>query len=110
QGQPRQACRLHEQTLGLRKRVLGPDHPDTLRSMSNLGELLTREGKLARARRLVEDAAGLQRRTLGAGHPDTLASTTNLANVLFAQDQPREALRLHRQVLAAKRNNDPITG
>ena len=33
------ALRLHEQTLTARQRVLGPDHPDTLATTINLGEV-----------------------------------------------------------------------
>jgi hypothetical protein len=33
-----EARELHEQTLAARQRVLGPDDPDTLKSMDNLAE------------------------------------------------------------------------
>jgi hypothetical protein len=35
---------MHQQTLELRKKVLGPEHPDTLTSMSHLGMALSRQG------------------------------------------------------------------
>ena len=35
-GRHADALALHEQTLALHKAKLGPDHPDTLRSMNNL--------------------------------------------------------------------------
>ena len=35
-GRNAEALKLHEEVLALRKARLGPDHPDTLKSMSNL--------------------------------------------------------------------------
>jgi hypothetical protein len=35
-GRTEEALELHEETLQLRKAKLGPDHPDTLKSMNNL--------------------------------------------------------------------------
>ena len=36
------ARQLHEQTLTARRRVLGEDHPDTLRSMNSLASILAK--------------------------------------------------------------------
>ena len=35
-GRAEEAARLHKETLEIRKRALGPEHPDTLQSMNNL--------------------------------------------------------------------------
>jgi hypothetical protein len=40
---------MHRQTLAIRKRVLGGEHPDTLRTMNNLALVLGRQGKYADA-------------------------------------------------------------
>ena len=36
QGDLTGARKLHEETLAIQRRVLGPEHPDTLTSMNNL--------------------------------------------------------------------------
>ena len=38
-GNLQRAVELHEQTLTIRRRVLGDDHPDTQASMNKLAEL-----------------------------------------------------------------------
>ena len=58
--------------LDLSRRVLGPEHPDTLVSMNNLAATLQAQGDLAGARGLQEQVLDLSRRVLGAEHPDTL--------------------------------------
>jgi hypothetical protein len=52
------------------RRVLGPDHPDTLYSMSNLASVYRRQGKYAQAEALHSQTLEVRRRVLGAEHPD----------------------------------------
>ena len=67
--------------MATRRRVLGPDHPDTLTSINNLTETRRDLGDLEGARDLHEQTlAGLQR-MLGDDHPDTLNSMYNLAEI-----------------------------
>jgi hypothetical protein len=51
---------------------LGPDHPDTLRSMNNLG--YTALGRLTDELKLCEETLTLMKAKLGPDHPDTLIS------------------------------------
>ena len=54
-------------------RVLqGEEHPDTLRSMNDLAEVLRAQGELAGARALHEQVLALYHRVLGEEHPNTL--------------------------------------
>ena len=46
QGKSDEARKLHEQTLEIQRRILGPEHPDTLRSMHNLAAMLRRRASL----------------------------------------------------------------
>jgi tetratricopeptide (TPR) repeat protein len=73
------ALPLYEETLRLQKAKLGPDHPDTLTSMSNLGNGYADAGKLDSALPLYEETLRLRKAKLGPDHPDTLASMSNLA-------------------------------
>jgi hypothetical protein len=69
-----EAERLHRQTLDIRRRVLGPEHPDTLASVHNLAIVLYDEGRYTEAERLDRETLDIRRGVLGPEHPDTLAS------------------------------------
>jgi tetratricopeptide (TPR) repeat protein len=75
----------YERALATRKRLLGPDHPDTALSLNNLAGLLWALGDLAAARPLLEGAADVWERVLGSDHPDTARSFNNLGALLHAQ-------------------------
>ena len=73
------ARKLQEKTLAIQRRLLGPDHPDTLTSMNNLASTLQSQGDLAGARKLHEEVLDVIRRVLGPDHANTLSSMSNLA-------------------------------
>ncbi len=58
--------------------VLSDDHPDTLRSASDLATYLRELRKYVAAQRLDEDVLARRRRVLGDDHPDTRMSVENL--------------------------------
>jgi tetratricopeptide (TPR) repeat protein len=78
QGDLNRARELREKVLEISRRVLGEEHPDTLRSMNNLAESLSAQGDLNRARELQEKVLEIRRRILGEKHPDTSNSEWNL--------------------------------
>ena len=47
-----EAEQMHRQTLELRKKVLGNEHPDTLVSMNNLTSTLQQQGKCEEAEQM----------------------------------------------------------
>ena len=71
-----------EDTLTRCRRVLGEDHPHTLRSATNLAANLWGLGRYELARQLGEDTLTRCRRVLGEDHPYTLLSATYLAATL----------------------------
>lgn len=62
--------------------VLGPEHPSTLGSASNLALALWKLGNLARARKVTEKVLEAQIRLLGKEHPKVLRLTDGLAEIL----------------------------
>ena len=68
--------------LSRRRRILGPDHPDTLFSASNLAHDLRELGRYTEARDIDQDVLDRRRRTLGPKHPNTLRSARSLAHDL----------------------------
>jgi hypothetical protein len=80
--------KLDRELLGIQLRVLGPEDPDTLRTICNLAATLEDEGRFAEAEKLEREVLEIQRRVLGPEHPDTASSVYNL--VCLAARQGRK--------------------
>ncbi|KAF2820930.1 TPR-like protein [Ophiobolus disseminans] len=93
------AERLFRRAIQGRKDVLGPEHPDTLMSMSNLASVLDSQGKYEEAEAMNRQTLALYQTVLGPEHPDTLTSISNLARVLHSQGKYEEAEAMNRQEL-----------
>jgi hypothetical protein len=97
-----EARALKEVVVETCRRTLGPEHPDTLRSLNNLAGTLRAQGDLPGARALQEEALEAQGRILEAEHRDTLTSLSNLATTLRAEGDLPGARALQEQVLEAQ--------
>ncbi len=102
-GRHAEALKLHEEVLALTKARLGPDHPDTLMSMSNLAIGYSALGRHAEALKLREETLALRKAKLGPDHPDTLESMYNLAISYAALGRHAEALKLREETLALQK-------
>jgi tetratricopeptide (TPR) repeat protein len=99
-----EAEKLERKTLDIRRRVLGPEHPDTLTSMDSLALFLrSSELRKAEAETLYRETLDIRRRVLGPEHPDTLTSMLGLANVVSDEGHYAEAEKLKREVLDIRR-------
>ncbi|HYG54611.1 MAG TPA: CHAT domain-containing tetratricopeptide repeat protein [Burkholderiales bacterium] len=81
-GQYGEAETLHHQVLAIHEKSLGPDHPTTANSLSNLGRILDLQGKYEEAEKTYRRALGVREKVLGGEHPDVATSLNNLAKVL----------------------------
>jgi tetratricopeptide (TPR) repeat protein len=90
---------MERESLEARDLVLGKEHPDTLRSMNNLANVLGDQGKYEQAEEIYRQTLRLNETVLGKEHPDTLASMNNLAIVLREQGKYEQAEEMHRQTL-----------
>ena len=99
QGLCGQAEELRVQAMETRERVLGPEHPDTLTSMSNLASTYRNQGRWDKAEELEAQAMETRRRLLGSEHPDTLTSISNLASTYRNQCRCDEAEELEAQAM-----------
>jgi serine/threonine protein kinase/tetratricopeptide (TPR) repeat protein len=91
--------RAHE--LFLKHR--GPEHPDTLKSMSGLALTYAGLGRHADALNLQEETLALMKAKLGPDHPATLASMNNLALCYATLGRQADALKLQEETLALRR-------
>jgi serine/threonine protein kinase/tetratricopeptide (TPR) repeat protein len=94
---------LLERAIGIRRRVLGAKHADTLMSMNALGNALAHEGHFAEAEKLERETLESQSRVLGPEHPNRLLTMNNLAYVLSDEGRYAEAERLYRETLDIRR-------
>jgi eukaryotic-like serine/threonine-protein kinase len=94
---------LLEGAVEIQRRVLGPEHRETLASMSLLAETLMREVRLAEGEKLAREALEVQRRVLGPEHPETLLSMLRLANTLHTEGRYSESEQLYRATLDIQR-------
>jgi tetratricopeptide (TPR) repeat protein len=91
-----------EHALVIWEKQLGPEHPHTATSLSNLASLLHDQGALAEARPLHERALAIREKQLGPEHPRTATSLNSLAKVLQAQGALAEARPLHERALTIR--------
>ena len=88
-----------QQNLRYAKKVLGPEHPDTLTSLNNLAALYQAQGRYEEAEPLYQKALRLNEQVLGPEHPRTLTSLSNLATLYQAQGRYGEAEPLYQKAL-----------
>ncbi|KAF9774760.1 hypothetical protein IL306_007207 [Fusarium sp. DS 682] len=80
---------------GLRRKMLGEKHPDTIWSMAYLAATYHAQGRSSEAEKLHDEALRLRREVLGEKHPDTIWSMASLAATYHNQGRYGEAERLH---------------
>ena len=93
-GRYEEAEELYRECLEKRKRVLGPDHPDTLMTMNNLALNYYDQEKYTEAEELYRECLESYKRVLGPDHPDTLKTMNGLAFHYKAQGRYDKAEEL----------------
>jgi tetratricopeptide (TPR) repeat protein len=81
QGRYNEGVLLAERALGIRERVLGPDHLDVAESLNNLAALYRRSTDFARAEALYQRSLAIREKALGPEHPDVALVLNNLASL-----------------------------
>ncbi|KAJ9661940.1 hypothetical protein H2198_001692 [Neophaeococcomyces mojaviensis] len=98
-GQPKDEVVFRRFILRKQQSWYGPDHSETLRSMSNLAATLRQAGKLQEALSMQRVVLKKHQQMLGEDHPNTLVSMSNLASMLKDVGELQEALFIHCVVL-----------
>ncbi len=98
-----EAQRQWERAVELRRRVLGPDHPDTLTSMNDLADAYRVQSAYKQAEPLFTKVLETRRRVLGEDNPATLSSMNELANLYLDQSKYAQAEPLLVKALEAQR-------
>jgi tetratricopeptide (TPR) repeat protein len=107
QGKYTQAEALFSQTLKTWSRVLGPDHPSTLNTLSDFTSMYQHQGKYALAETYAAQALAGRRHALGPEHPDTMASAADLGLAYVSQGKFTESEPLAREAMEFSRKKQP---
>jgi len=91
------------EALAGQRRVLGDDHPETLRSIENIGLMLHYLGRHEEGLVFCREALAGRRRVLGNDHPKTLASIGNVGAILYQRNRLDEAIVYYREALVGRR-------
>jgi serine/threonine protein kinase/Flp pilus assembly protein TadD len=98
-----EARKQEERALDLERRVLGPENPKTLQTMTRVGYAARLEGKQAEAEGLLTQNVQVMRRVLGSEHPDTLLAEYYLGDVYNHEGKYPQAEELFIRNLEARR-------
>lgn len=96
-----QAEPLLRQVLQGRVQTLGEDHPTTLTTISNLGNILWAQDRFEEVEALDRRTLEIRLRTLGENHLDTLRSRSNVGSTLFATGRLLEAEEVYAGILSS---------
>jgi eukaryotic-like serine/threonine-protein kinase len=97
------ALEQNEKANAIYAACLGPDDPDTLRSMTAVANAYAALGHYGQALELRERTLALLKSKLGRDDPDTLKGMDNLAESYRSLNRLSEALELHEQTLALRK-------
>ncbi|RGP63231.1 kinesin light chain 3 [Fusarium longipes] len=94
---------LVDKAVQARRRILGPDHGDTLTSINNLASTIWHQGRWEEAEKLEVEVMEARKAKLGPDHRDTLLSISNLALTFWHQGRWEEAEKLFGEVMEARK-------
>lgn len=95
---------MHRLDLQKAERLLGPEHPDTLSSISNLAVVMRTPGDFEQAEAIYRRALQGRERVLGPEHQHTLDIISSLGSVFNAQCRYKGAEDMHRRALVGREN------
>ncbi|KAL6815368.1 P-loop containing nucleoside triphosphate hydrolase protein [Trichoderma sp. SZMC 28013] len=93
------AYEIGMEVLGLRHKVLGPTHQDTIASWKIITEIQCAQGQHNAATKIAQNILDTQRTLYGEKHPNTLTAMEDLAYIFYIQGQYTQALSIREEVL-----------
>ena len=99
EGRYQDALTAHKQSLELKEKILGPEHPDVATSIGNVANELAKLNRVDEALAFNGRAIGIYERSLGSDHPDTALQLANRAEFLNLAHRYDEAEPLARRAL-----------
>jgi Tetratricopeptide repeat len=90
---------LYREALGSQRRVLGPEHRNTLLSMTDMAMDISHQGRYVEAEKLQREAMEIDRRVLGPEHPITALSKYDIGCILARKGNRDEAFVFLREAV-----------
>jgi serine/threonine protein kinase len=97
------AIALHLRARATFTDMLGPEHPDTLKCLSDLASAYREAGQPEQAVALHEETLAVRRARSGPEHPETLKSMNNLASAYLTAGIVDRAVPLYEETLRLRR-------
>lgn len=88
------------ESISIRENVLGSEHPEYIRSKSNLAILYKNMGQYEKAERLFQETLATRKKVLGNSHIDYATNLNNLANLYLEMGQYDTAINHFKESLA----------
>ena len=86
QGKLGEAEPLYKESLAIKKKVFGDEHPQVALGLNNLAVLLEEGfGNYEESYKLKKEALAIRKKVFGDEHPDVAGSLNNLAELLMDQ-------------------------
>jgi len=102
QGKYSEAISAAEEAVKIAEDTFGPEHPNTLISLNNLGTLYKLQGRYADAEPLFKRILASKEKALGPESIEVAAAMNNLGIVYYEQGRYAQAEPLYQQALAIK--------
>jgi tetratricopeptide (TPR) repeat protein len=110
EGRYPEAEKLYAEVIAEQRRVLGAEHPQTLRAQTMLAATMMKAGRYAEADTLQSQVIEAKRRVLGPAHASTLQSMEMEAMCLSREGRYADAEKMFRDVIeTAAKTNQPAT-
>ena len=111
-GKFKEALPMCKRALGIREKVLGPEHPDVAKQLNNLALLCQNQGKYNEVEQYYERALHIYQKKLGPDDPNVAKTLNNLASSYLKQSKFKKAEMLYKQVLrqAHEKEFGPVEG
>ncbi len=104
-GEFEQALVQYRQAMEYWEAALGPDHPDTLKTINNLGQTCLCLGRAEEAESLLRRALEGRLRALGESDAQTLSTMNNMAALLQSMKRLDEAEGMFRRALSIQQKS-----
>ncbi|MEB3291352.1 MAG: CHAT domain-containing protein, partial [Leptolyngbya sp.] len=105
QGRYGEAEPLYQESLAIRRELLGDRHPNVATSLNNLALLYQAQGRYGEAEPLYQESLAIRREQWGDRHPDVANSLNNLALLYQIQGEMEPSLTYWQQGLAVEEAN-----
>lgn len=98
-----EALKLAKKNYSQKKISLGENHPNTLKSLDDMGNMLKAQGKYEESLSFHRKCYDKRLRILGDSHVDTLISLNNIGILLESQGEFEESLKIHEKCYAKRK-------